>query len=168
VLTMAETQTSLEFKEARCSRNKETSAAFLNINRWVGAKKTKFSICSPGRDLHKQGHQYICDGCSGLIFTESPPLNIFVEHNAPAGRAGHVTGSGRDTGAAARRGHDDMRRRHHRIHLGGAATHLATAAHPATPTSVCSCLVDARSEGATAARSAMLRASEDPDALGID
>jgi hypothetical protein len=27
-LTMADTQTSSEFKEARCSRNKETSAAF--------------------------------------------------------------------------------------------------------------------------------------------
>jgi hypothetical protein len=60
-----------------------------------------------------------------------------------------------------------MRRGHHWIHPGGAAAHLATAAHPATPTSVCSCLVDARAEGATAARSAMLRASEDPDALSI-
>jgi hypothetical protein len=36
-LTMAETQTSLEFKEARCSGNKETSAAFLN-NRLASGK----------------------------------------------------------------------------------------------------------------------------------
>jgi hypothetical protein len=34
---MAETQTSLEFKEARRSRNKETSAAFLN-NRLASGK----------------------------------------------------------------------------------------------------------------------------------
>jgi hypothetical protein len=44
---------------------------------------------------------------------------------------------------------------------------LATAPHPATLTSACSCLVDARAEGATAAQSAMQRASEDLDALGI-
>jgi hypothetical protein len=107
------------------------------------------------------------NGCSGLRTTKIAQQNIFVEHNAPAGRTGCETGSGRGTGAAARRGHDDMRRGHHRIHPGGAAAHLATAAHPATPTSVCSCLVDARTEVATAARSAMLRASEDPDALSI-
>jgi hypothetical protein len=37
VLTMAGTQTSSKFKEARCSRYKETSAAFLN-NRLASGK----------------------------------------------------------------------------------------------------------------------------------
>jgi hypothetical protein len=121
-------------------------------SRWVWAKKTKFSTCSPDPDTHMQGHQYMWDGCSGLRTTKIAQQNIFVEHNASAGRSGCVTGPGRGTGAAARRGHDDVRCGHHQLHLGGAAAHLATAAHPATPTSVCSCLVDAHSEGGTEAR----------------
>jgi hypothetical protein len=50
------------------------------------------------------------DGCSGLRTTKIAQQNVFVEHNASAGRSGCVTGPGRGTGAAARRGHDDVRR----------------------------------------------------------
>jgi hypothetical protein len=97
------------------------------------------------------------DGIFGLRITKNAPLTIFLEHYAPPGRPTWTMGSGRDTGAAARRGHDDMRRGHHRTHPRDAAARLATAPQPATLTSACSCLVDARDEGATAAHTAVQR-----------
>ena len=72
-----------------------------------------------------------------------------------------MTGSGADTGAAARRGHDDLRRRHRQTYPGEAPAHRATAARPVTLTSVCSCLVDASAERTTAAKLTVLRAIEE-------
>eukprot|EP00962_Isochrysis_galbana_P020306 scaffold5918_cov124-Isochrysis_galbana.AAC.12 len=61
----------------------------------------------------------------------------------PRERTCTMTRSGAGTGAAARRGHDDMRRGHRRIHPGDATAHWATAAHPpATMTPLCACLAD--------------------------
>eukprot|EP00962_Isochrysis_galbana_P006000 scaffold1619_cov121-Isochrysis_galbana.AAC.13 len=97
-----------------------------------------------------QGPQYILDGCPRLRITRDRAKNIDFTLNTPPGRTCAMTGSGTDTGAAARRGHDDLQRGHRRTHPVNATAHWATAA----------CLADASAESAMAAPSAVLRASE--------
>eukprot|EP00962_Isochrysis_galbana_P028567 scaffold9044_cov120-Isochrysis_galbana.AAC.3 len=75
-----------------------------------------------------QGPQYIFDGCPRLRITRDRAKNIDFTLNTPPGRTCAMTGSGTDTGAAARRGHDDLQRGHRRTHPVNTTAHWATAA----------------------------------------
>jgi hypothetical protein len=91
-----------------------------------------------------------------------------TDHFSASRATAATTGAGMIAGAAARRGHAAIRRSHRRTHLCEVTAHGETPQRVAPASSLCCSLADAGADGATATKSAVLRATEELGARSTD